>query len=66
MSGNKYRVEKDKQFLGHWAAHTPTEAVKKAYDANHQFYDLTSDSLYEVHRGRDVWLVSMKGLCDER
>ena len=25
----KYRVEQDGQFLGHWVAHTPHEAVMK-------------------------------------
>lgn len=35
MSGNKYRVEQNGEFLGHWTAHTPQEAIHKMLDSNY-------------------------------
>lgn len=47
----KYRVEQDGQFLGHWQAHTPREAIAKAIENYGQYYNIDKYGWFDVTCG---------------
>ena len=59
MSGSrKYRVEQNKQFLGHFGGHSPYEAVNAAYNKNANFYyGIDKDGVFDVYRFNHHWIV---------
>lgn len=51
MSGNKYRVEQNGQFLGHHSGHEPAEAIAKAVDKYGDCYKINTNDWFDVYRG---------------
>lgn len=51
MGSKKYRVEQEGQFLGHYSAHNPAEAVSKAIAANERWNNYDIDKSFSVTRG---------------
>lgn len=59
MSGKKYTVEQNGQFLGHWTAHTPTEAVNKMLNSYYpKCYELDNSPFY-VSKGDNISYVQL-------
>jgi len=54
VSGNKYRVEQDGQFLGHHSGHTPREAIKKAINNYGNFYNINEYGWFDLTKGKDT------------
>lgn len=51
MSGNKYKVTHNGQFLGHHCANSPAEAVQKMFKTNYpEFYNVTKEDTFEVFK----------------
>lgn len=50
MAG-KYKVEQNGQFLGHWAAHSPADAVVKAVEKYGPYYNINTNDYFDVYRG---------------
>ena len=48
----KYKVEQNGQFLGHWQAHTPQEAIIKAIDNYGSYYKIDKEGYFTVTSGR--------------
>lgn len=48
----KYKVVQNGQFLGHWQAHTPEEAIKKAVENYGAFYKINVKDYFDVTSGR--------------
>ena len=47
----KYRVEQNGQFLGHWTAHTPEEAVNKMLNSSYlSCYDVNAADEFIVSK----------------
>lgn len=67
MSGKKYRVEQNGQFLGHHSGHTPEDAVYKAVSHSYgEIYkpDMTKD--FTCYRGNATYIVNVSGDNNER
>lgn len=54
LSGKKYRVEQNGQFLGHWCAHSAAEAVEKAVNGYGKYYEINANDWFDVYRNGDV------------
>ena len=51
----KYRVEQDGQFLGHWVAHTPHEAVMKMMKSSYaNCYNIDKNGEFIVTKNNKV------------
>ena len=48
----KYKVVQNGQFLGHWQAHTPKEAIEKAIKNYGSFYEINKKDYFDVTSGR--------------
>lgn len=53
MSGKKYKVEQNGQFLGHWSAHSAAEAVEKAVKNYGSYYNVNTNDWFDVYRDAD-------------
>lgn len=50
MSG-KYRIEQNGQFLGHWTAHTPEEALDKMFHSSYnQCYNIDDYGVFDIYK----------------
>lgn len=58
MSGNKYKVEQNGQFLGHYCAHNPKEAVLKSINNYGKYYNIDKNGTFHVTRGSKTWQVT--------
>lgn len=47
----KYKVEQNGQFLGHWCAHSPQEAIEKAITNYGIYYDIDPEGAFDVVYG---------------
>ncbi len=62
MSGKKYRVEQDGQFLGHHSGHTPQDAVSKMMSKMYgQIYEPDSTKDFICYRGKYNYVVNVSG-----
>lgn len=51
MSGNKWRIEQNGQFLGHHMGHTAGDAVEKAIKSYGPCYNIDPDDWFDVYKG---------------
>ena len=58
MSGKKYKVEQDGQFLGHHCAHSPREAISKSISTYGKYYDINKYGWFNVTRGDKTWNIT--------
>lgn len=49
MSGNKYRIEQNGQFLGHHTGHSAAEAVEKAVNKYGSYYKINTNDYFDVY-----------------
>lgn len=56
----KYKVEQYGQFLGHWCAHTPEEAITKAINKYGIYYDIDPKGAFDVTYGRKEFHITGK------
>lgn len=54
----KYKVEQDGQFLGHWQAHTPQEAITKAINNYGSYYKIDKEGYFTVTSGRKHYYIT--------
>ena len=52
MSGKKYKIEQNGQFLGHWCATSAEEAVEKMLASLYaKIYNIDTDNRFDVYKG---------------
>lgn len=49
--GKKYKISQNGQFLGHFQAHTPADAVVKAVAKYGQYYPTNPNEYFDVQYG---------------
>lgn len=55
MSGKKYMIKQNEQFLGHWTAHTPKEALNKMINSSYATcYPINNQEPFVVTKGDKV------------
>lgn len=47
----KYKIEQNGQFLGHWQAKEPADAVVKAVEKYGPFYKINTNDYFDVYYG---------------
>lgn len=66
MSGKKYRVEQNGQFLGHHSGHTPADAVHKVFNRSYgEIYNPDKTKDFTCYRGKYTYVVNLSEVADE-
>lgn len=56
MTGGKYKIEQNGQFLGHWCATSPEQAIEKMSKTLYAgVYKPDFNSSFDVTRGNKIW-----------
>jgi len=61
MSGSKWKVEQNGQFLGHWCAKSAGEAVEKMLASLYaKVYNIDADDWFDVYKGSSRTQILMR------
>lgn len=59
MSGKKYKIYQKNQFLGHWCATSPAQAIEKMSKTLYaEVYKPDFNNSFDVTRGNKIWHVA--------
>ena len=57
--GQKYRVSQDDCVFGHYYAHSPKEAIEKAYQKNQQYGAINMSKSFYLKKGSTKMIVTL-------
>lgn len=60
MSGSKYMIEQNGQYLGRWTAHTPEEALDKMFHSSYsQCYNIDDYGTFTITKNGKTTEIQM-------
>lgn len=58
MSGKKYKIYQNGQFLGHWCATSPKQAIEKMSKTLYAVvYKVNFDNIFDIYYGSDYYQI---------
>lgn len=58
MSGKKYKIYQNGQFLGHWCAPEDYKAIRKMLNSSYaKVYNVSPDDYFDIYKGSEYFHV---------